>query len=301
MNKRRIWKKKLPKTSTNFLERIYFKEVGELVVLSPRAEQELASSFIQTEGEENLKIRNDMVKGNLRYVVALAMTYNGRGIPLLDLIQAGNEALILTANKMVPGKARLSYFAREAIKGNMTDLFNGKGVVDIPGDSFTLHNKYMKTKEELEHRLGRQASFEEITNNIGLTETEGDRAICAGCRTVSLHSRKFDEDNPENEDGLSDFVDKRVNLVSSTYNSERRITIEKSLKCLTNRERKVILRYYGLFGNERQTLNDIAETLGVTRSAVGQIRDKALQKLAHPKRAKFLRPFLEELTEREIS
>jgi len=80
--------------------------------------------------------------------------------------------------------------------------------------------------------------------------------------------------------------------VASSYVNEEVETVEDALSTLKEREAKILRLYFGLDDQEPTTLEEIGSLLGITRERVRQIKEKALLRLRHASRARFLETFM---------
>ena len=84
----------------NEVFKLYLKDISRYPLLSYEEERELGNKI--REGDE--KALNRLINSNLRFVVSVAKTYQGQGLELMDLIEAGNMGLIKSAERFDPDK-----------------------------------------------------------------------------------------------------------------------------------------------------------------------------------------------------
>ncbi|HIX64572.1 MAG TPA: sigma-70 family RNA polymerase sigma factor [Candidatus Mediterraneibacter colneyensis] len=255
---------------------IYLNEIGQIPLLSEEEERELGRR--SASGDEEARRR--LSEGNLRLVVSLAKHYTGRGIPLMDLIQEGNMGLMRAAEKYDHTKEnRFSTYAAWWIREAMQRAIDQQSrEIRVPVHVAENMKRVQKTAKELQQELGRDATPGEIAEKMGdKTEEEVKDIINYLQSPVSLETPVGDD----GESSLGDMVEDRseptpeeaMNLIAEKEE------VEELLGRLNERERSVIRLRYGLDGGKTHTLEEIGESLGVTRERVRQIEARAMEKL----------------------
>ena len=255
---------------------IYLNEIGQIPLLSEEEERELGRR--SASGDEEARRR--LSEGNLRLVVSLAKHYTGRGIPLMDLIQEGNMGLMRAAEKYDHTKEnRFSTYAAWWIREAMQRAIDQQSrEIRVPVHVAENMKRVQKTAKELQQELGRDATPGEIAEKMGdKTEEEVKDIINYLQSPVSLETPVGDD----GESSLGDMVEDRseptpeeaMNLIAEKEE------VEELLGRLNERERSVIRLRYGLEGGKTHTLEEIGESLGVTRERVRQIEARAMEKL----------------------
>jgi RNA polymerase primary sigma factor len=99
----------------------------------------------------------------------------------------------------------------------------------------------------------------------------------------------------DEESHISDFIEDKSTLspLDVAMQDDMKRQIEKALNSLTERERSILKRRFGLGEDAPHTLEEVGQELDVTRERIRQIEVKAIRKLRHPSRSKWLRAFLE--------
>lgn len=253
--------------------------------------------------ERKHEIVNELVTGNLRYIFAAVNSYVNRGLPYLDMLQEGNLALLRAAELFEPNRKRLTTFAKQGINGRISRYCNeSRDIIHVPNHIAQVLAKFKHAAAILYYKNGVKPEFHEIVKLAGVTKQDAKNAqVALHTAPLSIHSSLFEEDTAGSEDHWSFLQDKRVNLVKEAYDSQREIALRKSLRALKSRQRKVIIKRYGLFGTPQMKLREIGEELGISRQAVEQNEKKALLILSHPKRRKELLPFVEEIEPTDYS
>ncbi|MGB9766816.1 MAG: sigma-70 family RNA polymerase sigma factor [Sulfurihydrogenibium sp.] len=269
---------------------LYMQQMGKYPMLSPEEEKELAIRAKKGDKEALKKL----VEGNLRFVVSIAKNFMGWGVPLTDLIAAGNLGLIEAAKRFDPDKdvKFISYavwWIRQAI---MQTIFQQTGAVRIPIKESLFIAKVKETYEKLKETLGREPTEEELAQELKTSVKKIKNALSIVRQPISL-------DMPLGESGEEDFTLLDVLSKKGTEDIEKEIlenTLKKELESMLNvldeREREIIKLRYGLEGNEPKTLEEVGEMLGISRERVRQLEQRALKKLKSIALKKHLQDFL---------
>ena len=256
--------------------RMYLKEIGKVPLLSADEEVELAKRM--AEGDEEAKKR--LAEANLRLVVSIAKRYVGRGMLFLDLIQEGNIGLMHAAEKYDYTKDnRFSTYASWWIKEAITRAIDQQSrEIRVPVHVAENIKRVQKAAKELQQEFGREAEPGEIAKKLGDRTEEEVKNILSYIRNPVSLETPVGEDG---EDSLGDFVEDRSETTPEDAMDVlvRKEEVQELLETLNDREKEVISLRFGLGKDRTYTLEEIGESLGITRERVRQIESKAMEKL----------------------
>jgi RNA polymerase nonessential primary-like sigma factor len=254
---------------------IYLSEIGRSRLLT--AEEEISLSRAARAG--CVASRQRMIESNLRLVVNIARGYIKRGLPLLDLVEEGNLGLIRAVEKFDPERGcRFSTYATWWIRQSVERaLMNQCRTVRLPIHVIRELTSYLRTARELEQKLSRRPSAEEVARQLDIPSENVERLFGLNEPTASA-----DEPMHAGTDRvmLDSFADENCNGPETEYAegaAER--TLCHWLEQLTPQQQEVVQHRFGLNGHGRKTLEEVGVLLGVTRERVRQIQLAALARL----------------------
>ena len=267
--------------------RIYLKEIGKVPLLSSEREYILAKRI--KEGDE--KAKKELIEANLRLVVSVAKKYMGRGMAFLDLIQEGNLGLIKTIEKFDCEKGyKFSTYATHWIKQSIRRAIDDQsGIVRIPVHMRETIYRVSRVSRQLLQDLGREPTAEEIAEKINMTPEKVRETMKYALEPISLETPIDDEGDSH----LSDFIPDEDSPSPSdiaTYTMLKE-QLNQVLHMLTPREEQVIKLRFGLEDGKTRTLEEVGKEFDITRERIRQIEVKALRKLQHPSRSKYLKDY----------
>ncbi|MEJ2503363.1 MAG: RNA polymerase sigma factor RpoD/SigA, partial [Gemmatimonadota bacterium] len=217
--------------------------------------------------------------------------YQNQGVALADLINEGNLGLIRAAHKFdeTKGIKFISYavwWIRQAI---LQALAEQSRIVRVPLNRAGALHRIGKRSAALLQELGREPTVEELADELDISEDEVRRTLSLSQTHLSLDAPL----TPGEDNRLLDYLPDQFapGPDDETYDRALMDTVEEALGTLKEREAKILRLYFGLDSQEPMTLEEIGSILGITRERVRQIKEKALLRLRHASRARFLETF----------
>src|SRR5438094_622267 len=175
--------------------KIYLREIGQIPLLTPEQEIELAAKIKKGDREA----RALMIRSNLRLVVKIAHDYANLGLPLLDLISEGNIGLMKAVERFDPAKGgKLSTYAAWWIKQSIKRaLANQSKTIRLPVHLVDKISKIRRVSLQMSEELGREPTDDELGDEIGIASGKVAQLKSLGIRPTSLDAKIGDEDSGE--------------------------------------------------------------------------------------------------------
>jgi RNA polymerase primary sigma factor len=267
----------------------YLSEIGAEPLLAREEEAELARRI--RAGDRAALDR--LVAANLRFVVSIAKRYRNRGVSLADLVNEGNVGLIRAAERFDESKGVrfVSYavwWIRQAI---LQAIAQQSHIVRVPASRAATSNQVARSSRQLRQEFGREPTAEELAAELQLSIKEVREALATRQAYVSLDAPVQGSEDAS----LAEFIpdDDGPEADDRTEREALRDALDSSLTALPEREQFVLRLYFGLDDGEPRTLEEIGRELGVTRERVRQLKERALSRLRHGARGRYLEGFVE--------
>ena len=265
----------------------YLKEIGHEELLSVDEEVELAQKI--RKGDRRALER--LTKANLRFVVSVAKQYQNKGLSLPDLINEGNLGLIKAAEKFdeTRGFKFISYAVWWIRQSILQAIAEQSRIVRLPLNQVGSVNKINGELNKFEQEHERRPSVNEMADRIDLPEDKIAEAMKVNGHHVSMDAPFVEGEDNSLLDVLTndDAPGTDRELVMESLRSE----IGRALEILNDRERKVIMAFFGI-GMPEMTLEEIGDKYNLTRERVRQIKEKAIRRLRHNTKSKLLKSYL---------
>lgn len=255
--------------------RVYLNELGKSKLLTADEEKIYGKRVLRGDQEA----RKIMIESNLRLVVKISRRYLNRGLPLLDLIEEGNLGLIRAVEKFDPDRGfRFSTYATWWIRQTIERaIMNQTRTIRLPIHIIKEMNGYIKAQRFLAQKLDHDPRAEDIAEYM-------DKPVKTVIKMLKLNERVTSVDVQIGKDydkPLLDSISDEAEQSPTDQLQEENIkdNITGWVYQLSDKQREVICRRYGLCGHENSTLEQVAQELGVTRERVRQIQMDALKRL----------------------
>ncbi|QDX79819.1 RNA polymerase sigma factor RpoS [Denitratisoma sp. DHT3] len=258
------------------ITQLYLNEIGTHALLKANEERALARA-VQA---GDFAARQRMIESNLRLVVSIARHYQNRGLPFDDLIEEGNLGLIHALEKFDPERGfRFSTYATWWIRQNIERaIMNQSRTIRLPVHVVKELNQVLRTLRQLDTQDGSvHHGPEDVAIVLGKPVHEVRQILTLPERTASLDAPLEIDPDLTIGDAVAD--DNEIGPELTLAQVEVEGLMEGWIEELSERQRLVIERRYGLNGQELETLENIASAMGVTRERVRQIQMEALQSL----------------------
>lgn len=254
---------------------LYLNEIGFSPLLTP--EEEVHFARLAQKGDPAGRRR--MIESNLRLVVKIARRYVNRGLSLLDLIEEGNLGLIRAVEKFDPERGfRFSTYATWWIRQTIERaIMNQTRTIRLPIHVVKELNVYLRAARELTQKLDHEPSPEEIANLLEKPVEEVKRMLGLNERVTSVDVSLGPDSDKTLLDTLTD--DRPSDPCELLQDDDLSESIDQWLSELTDKQREVVIRRFGLRGHESSTLEEVGQEIGLTRERVRQIQVEALKRL----------------------
>ncbi len=252
------------------------------------------TAAILEEGEKEIReAKNALIEANLRLVISIVKKHLGRGLGFSDLIQEGNVGLMKAVDKFEYKRGyKFSTYATWWIRQAITRAIAEQSrTIRIPVHMVEAVNRMVKAIQELVQEKGREPLTEEIAEKMKIPVEKVRVMLKISKEPISLETPIGEDEDSH----IRDFIEDKSVLspLDIAMQGDMKKNIDKALSSLTAREQSIIRKRFGLGEDSPHTLEEVGLEFDVTRERVRQIEVKAIRKLRHPSRSKWLRTFIE--------
>ncbi|MEO1052175.1 MAG: RNA polymerase sigma factor RpoD/SigA [Bacteroidota bacterium] len=267
----------------------YFNDISKEDLLTAEEEVDLARRSREGDG----KALEKLVRANLRFVVSVAKQYQHTKIPLNDLINEGNFGLVKAALRFdeTRGFKFISYAVWWIRQSIIQALSSYARLIRIPANKLSALSKIDKATSSHQQEFEREPTEEELAEILHMTEEEIRNAVHAATKPISV-DKPFEDG--ESSTLLDVIENKEANTVEDKWIAETSLKndVEEVLSALTTKESTVLKMFFGIGYEYNFSLDDIGESLGISRERVRQIKERAVARLSRNPNSRLLAQYL---------
>lgn len=247
----------------------------------PKLTEAQEKALIEAAQNGHQEAADTLILTHMKVVTALARRYNGRGLPLQDLVQEGAIGLMTALDKFDPDKGiRFSTYATWWVREAMTrSLSNKSRNIRIPVHLNEFMTKLRRIRSEMSIELGRKPEPEELSERLGVSREKVESALihCQPCESLDQKISTDDSDGHTLSDSVLDpDADNAEMQLEQEFTRKR---VEKLLERLSEKEQTVIRLRFGLKDSRERSLREVSKEMSLTRDQVGKISCRAMRKL----------------------
>jgi RNA polymerase primary sigma factor len=259
---------------------------------SDREQLHRAAELIGRGRRQAQRWKDKLVEANLRLVVSVARKWANRGVGLLDLIQEGNLGLMRAVDKFEYRRGyKFSTYATWWIRQSVTRAFADQSrTVRLPVHVQEKLHRVVVARAQLNQDYRREPTPEEIARELGMTGSAVKKLLRTAKHAVSLEHGVGPSDEGRLEDLIED--DSTPSPADTAVLCDTRERTRSMLKCLSEREERILRMRFGLGTDRAYTLEEVGRSFALTRERIRQIEAKAVEKLRRKGVADLLRPLL---------
>lgn len=247
----------------------YYHDIQKETPLEIKDELELITKA--QNGDEEAK--NKVITSNLKFVITIAKKYQNQGLPLVDLINEGNIGLIKAIDRFEVDKGyKFISYAVWWVRQTIISAINEQSrIVRIPVNHV---NRICSSRDSVNRFIMENERLPEIGDELDNGEVVDLYLLPDSFTSESLNNSIGDEDLT-----YVDFLTTEKTEMIPDRSAETELY--NIMDFLPAREQDIVLKYYGMMGNDEHNLEDLAKEYGITKERVRQIKEKAIRKLRH--------------------
>ncbi|MGF1723602.1 RNA polymerase sigma factor RpoS [Photobacterium nomapromontoriensis] len=255
---------------------LYLQEISHKPLLSKT--EEVLYSRKSLVGDKAAKAT--MIESNLRLVVSIAKKYRSSGMLLSDLIDEGNIGLITAVEKFDPERGfRFSTYATWWIKQTIERaIHNQARTIRLPVHVSKEINTILRTHKLLMKNSNQEPTHEQVAMQLERSVDDISNVLAYDAPVLSIDQQITDDSNSQS---ISAFIADDEGIQPDSELNKRDISrlAISMLESLNSRDREILCRRFGLLGYETQTLQQVADEVGLTRERIRQLQVSSLKKL----------------------
>lgn len=246
--------------------------------LLTKAEERRLGLAIRAGGRGAARARRILSQSNLRLVLAIARRFEGRGLPLMDLVQEGNIGLMRAVTRFDARRGyRFSTYATWWISQAMQRALLGTSrVVRMPICALDITSKAKKAAELFRQERHREPAISDLAAAL---KRRPDRLLAAMRGAAGITPVSLDNSRAPGDSGTGTSAASRLEAVEAAPPVLEKSELKRILGALDRRQQKILIRRYGLDGRPEETLQQIARRIGVSRERIRQLQSKAIRHL----------------------
>ena len=266
---------------------LYFKEINKIPLLS--LQEELDCARRAAKGDPKAKER--LFNANLRFVVKVAKKYQYRGLPLEDLISEGNIGLMKAIDRFdsTKGFRFISYAVWWIKQAVMSAVREKARMIRLPRGVAVKLEKLDGARHDLRRETGKQPDLDQLSQRLRMPMHQISELLNISRQTISLEDQAYKDSEWEIADFIADKVTRSP--ADQIIDSSLVAVINETLKKLPDREVKILEMRFGLNGNQRMSLQQVADVFNITKERIRQLEMKAVRKVRQA-RSHYLKDYI---------
>ncbi len=268
---------------------LYLKDINRIPLLTAEEEKKLAVEA--RNGSKSAK--NKLVNANLRFVVAIAKTYQGRGFELMDLISEGNLGLMTAVDHFDVSKGYkfISYAVWWIRQSIQKAIYDRSRAIRLPMNKVNELYQIEKARTMVETDMAEDEQITEIAKILGMEASYVRNLLNFNRDMLSLDAPI---DSTKSDAVMGDIYKDEINPTPEQAAMEDALKndVDGALKTLKPKAERVLRMRYGLGGYKAMSLKEIGDACGLTKERIRQIEKGAVQMLKSPSRRRRLEAYV---------